>query len=65
MYMLIQNHSNPLSIIRACSSLGVSRSGYTGWLRRQQSCAKDPSEMKLKDEIQKIAVEFPRFPAMA
>jgi hypothetical protein len=61
MYMLIQNHNNPLSIIRACSSLGVSRSGYNAWLKRPQSEISDPSEMELKDEIQKIAVEFPRY----
>ncbi len=61
MYMLIQKHNNPLSITRACSCFGVSRSGYTGWLRRQQSCTKDPFEMKLKDKIQKIAIEFPRY----
>ncbi len=61
MYMLIEKHNNPPSINHACSCLGVSRSGYSGWMRRQQSCAKDPSEMKLKDEMQKIAVEFSRY----
>ncbi len=61
MYMLIQKHNNPLSINRACSCLGVSRSGYSDWMRRQQSCTKDPFEMKLKDEMQKIAVEFSRY----
>lgn len=61
MYVLIQRHNNPFSINRACSCLGVSRSGYSDWLRRQQSCTKDPSEMKLKDEMQKIAVEFSRY----
>ena len=61
MYMQIQKHNNPFSINRACSCLDVSRSGYNSWMRRQQSCAKDPFEMKLKDEMQKIAVEFSRY----
>lgn len=62
MYTLIQEHNNPpLSINRACSCLDVSRSGYNGWLRRQHSHVSDLFEMKLKDEMQKIAVEFPRY----
>ena len=61
MYRIIQKHNNPLSISKACSCLGVSRSGYNAWLKRPQSEISDQSEMKLKNEIQKIAIEFPRY----
>lgn len=53
---------NPLSISEACSLVGVSRSGYYDWLARHSSTPKSDSyEMKPKDEIQKIALEFPRY----
>lgn len=55
-----QENENHLSISRACSALGVSRDGYYGWVERKQSPnPQDPYEMDLRNEIQKIAVEFP------
>ena len=58
----VPDPQNPLSISAACSCLGVSRSGYYDWLRHPVSDGQpDPHEMKVKSEIQKIAVEFPRY----
>ena len=65
MYMIIDEVSglqNPLSISAACSHLDVSRSGYYDWQRRPISEVQpDQYEMKLKNEMQKIAVEFPKY----
>lgn len=59
MYVIIKNEQeNGLSISRACSTLGVSRSGYNKWLGRKQS---SNQEIELRNEIQKIAVDFPRY----
>ncbi len=43
---------------RACSALGVSRSGYGAWLARPTA---DPAEKALKGELQRIATDFPRY----
>jgi putative transposase len=65
MYPLLQNqNANPdrLSISRGCSVLSVSRSGYNKWMKlNQKKPDSDPDEMKLKDEIQDIAIEFPGY----
>ena len=54
-----QNSDNSLSVTKACKSLGVGRSGYNAWQKRKQSLNLSNSYvMKLKDEIQKIVVEF-------
>ena len=54
-----QNSDNSLSVTKACKSLGVGRSGYNVWQKRKQSLNLSNSYvMKLKDEIQKIVVEF-------
>lgn len=62
MYMSIENELSTLdslTIDEACSSLSVSRSGYYKWLKRKESSnASDPLEMKLKNEIHDIAIEF-------
>ena len=49
-----------ISISRGCSALGISRSGYNKWIRQDQTHYSDPEEMKLKNEIQAIAIDFPR-----
>ncbi len=55
-----QENKNHLSISEACSALGVSRDSYYRWVEQQQSPdLQDPYEMELRNEIQKIAVEFP------
>ncbi len=62
--MTIQNmhkETNQISISRGCSVLGVSRSGYNKWIRQDQIHYSDPEEMKLKNEIQAIAIDFPRY----
>jgi len=62
--MTIQNmhiETNQISISRGCSALGVSRSGYNKWIRKDQTHYSDPEEMKLKNEIHAIAIDFPRY----
>lgn len=65
MYTLLQNQNanlDRLSISRGCSVLSVSRSGYNKWMKlNQKKPDSDPDEMKLKDEIQNIAIEFPGY----
>ena len=52
----------PISITNACSCLDVSRSGYYGWVVRNTLPYQiDPFEKQLKDEIQQIAIEFPKY----
>lgn len=63
-YMKIRNmHKEPnqISIIRGCSALGISRSGYNKWIRQKQTHYSDPEEMKFKNEIHAIALDFPRY----
>ncbi len=62
--MIIQNmhkETNQISIRRGCSALGISRSGYNKWIRKDQTHYSDPEGMRLKNEIQTIAVGFPRY----
>lgn len=62
--MTIQNmhkETNQISVSRGCSALGVSRSGYNKWIRKDQTHYSDPEEMKLKNEIHAIAIDFPRY----
>ncbi len=62
--MTIQNmhtETNQISISRGCSALGISRSGYNKWIRQDQTHYSDPEEMKLKSEIQAIAIDFPMY----
>lgn len=57
----MQKGHNQISISRGCSALGISRSGYNKWLRQKQTHYSDPEEMKLKNEIHAIAIDFPRY----
>jgi putative transposase len=61
--MAIQNlpKANQISISRGCSVLEVSRSGYYKWIGQNGTHCSDPEEMKLKNEIQAIAIDFPRY----
>ncbi len=62
--MTIQNmhkQTNQISISRGCSALGISRSGYNKWIKQNQIHYSDPYEMKLKNEIQAVAIDFPRY----
>jgi len=48
-----------LSLTRICFNLSVSRSGYYDWKRHKTSgLSSDPYEMEVRDEIQKIVIEF-------
>jgi len=54
------NFNDSLPISDATSLLGVSKSGYYKWLHR--SCSDSiQAEMGIRDELQKIAIEFPRY----
>jgi transposase InsO family protein len=56
------NSNNPISINRATQLLNVNRSGFYKWKTRSISNPKLlVYEMKVKNEIQKIAIEFPRY----
>jgi putative transposase len=51
-----------LPIFQSCQSLEVSRSGYYNWQKRRELSSSANSEyMDLKDQIQEIAFEFPRY----
>ncbi len=56
------NSNNPISINRAIQLLKANRSGFYKWYARSIN---DPklliNEMKIKNEIQKIAIEFSRY----
>ena len=63
MYKMIkqeQEEDDPISTIRACCILGVNKSSYYKWddTQTQSPDQQDPHEMELRNEIQKIAVEF-------
>lgn len=64
-YMVIQQYCNfnhSLSISDATRLLNINRTGYYKWLQKN---GRDPDatryEMEVKNEMQKIAVEFPRY----
>lgn len=51
-----------LGIDRMCRALGLSRSSYYEWDSRMQlPDQQDPYEMMLRNEVQKIAIEFPSY----
>ena len=51
-----------LPISQSCLALEVSRGGYYKWLKRSELVPSDNSEyMDLKEQIQKIATEFPGY----
>ncbi len=50
-----------LSIRRFCSDLHVSRSGYYTWIEHDQISDPDVYKMRIKNEIENIAVDFPKY----
>lgn len=63
MYEIIkqsQEQGSLLSLDRACSALEVSRCGYVKWLKRKPPVS-NLLEMNIRNEMQNIAVEFPRY----
>jgi len=63
--MMIQQHFNlddPLTISDTTRLLNVNRVGYYKWLRKPDSDSDSVRfDMKIKDELHKIAIEFPRY----
>jgi len=60
--MILDPHFDSIPISRKADLLGVNRRGYYKWLQRptpDRNLALE--EMKLRDELQKIAIEFPRY----
>ena len=54
-------HDTPsLPVIRLCSALGVSRSGYYNWLEQKDVPVVD-KDSELRQEIHKIVLEFPGY----
>ena len=52
------NTETRLSVVRMCEVAGFSRAGYYRFLQPNQRC---PADMDLRDEIQKIALEWPSY----
>ncbi len=50
-----------LSVRRFCSGLHVSRSGYYTWIEHDQISDPDVHKMRIKNEIENIAVDFPKY----
>ena len=57
----MHTNTNQISISRGCSVLGVCRSGYNKWIRKNHTHYSNPEEIKLKKEIHAIAIEYPRY----
>ena len=57
----IPKDCDQLSIIRCCSDLHVSRSGFYAWMKQGQISAQDNPRMKIKSEIENIVLDFPRY----
>lgn len=53
-------HSADIPVNRATELLGVSRSGYYSW-RNRLEYSNEGRDMGLRNEIQNIAIEFPRY----
>jgi transposase InsO family protein len=57
--MYIHENQHNVSVHHACKCLGVNRSGYYNWFEEMTSPdIVDSFEMELKDEIQRIVLEF-------
>lgn len=62
MYALARQHSKPngLTISQICRSLSLSRTGYYRAVQDRPD-ADEPDELELRDQIQRIAMEWPRY----
>jgi len=57
--MYVHENQNDVSVHHACNCLDLNRSGYYNWKERSASASViDAFEMELKDEIQRIVLEF-------
>ncbi len=60
--MIISEKSECISINRAAELLDASRSGYYKWLHNSYSSeVEKDSDIAIKDEMQKIVIEFPGY----
>ncbi len=50
-----------LSVRRFCSGLHVNRSGYYTWIEHDQISDPNIHKMRIKNEIESIAVDFPKY----
>ena len=50
-----------INIKRCCSALRVSRSGYYVWAEQDQISVPNTHEMKIKGEIERIILDFPKY----
>lgn len=50
-----------INIKRCCSALHVSRSGYYVWTEQDQISDPNSHEMKIKGEIERITLDFPKY----
>ncbi len=57
----IPKDCSQLSVSRLCSDLHVSRSGYYTWMERDQISDSDIHRRKIKDEIEDIVFDFPKY----
>ncbi len=63
-YMMLKNipkDDDQLSVRRFCSDLHVSRSGYYTLIERDQISNPGVHKMKIKNEIEDIVVDFPKY----
>lgn len=60
-YMVIEECHGPYPVSAATMVLGVSRSGYYRWLHSEGDVPVASSDMLLREEIQRVAVEYPRY----
>ena len=58
----VQDSTDSLSLSNAFHALGVSKSGYYEWLQNSNTVnEKQRQDMIIKDELQQIALSFPRY----
>lgn len=58
-YAFIREHENEFRVVRLCSVLGVSRSGYYGWVDRPES-QRAISDRELLIHIRRVHLQFRR-----
>jgi putative transposase len=59
---LLHKSTDSLPLFTAFHALDVSKSGYYEWLQKTNTTAeKQQRDMKIRDELQRIALEFPRY----
>lgn len=61
LYQMIIQDAGRVCVEHVCAGLGVSRSGYYRWMTGMDVPLQDPGDMRLRDEMHKIACEFVRY----